>query len=170
MNRWGDREALTALVERLRKKIPGVVLRTSLICGLPGETEADFEELCDFIMSTKIERAGVFQYSREEGTRAAKMDGQVPEEIAAQRVERLVRIQSQVLDEFNESRLGRVLEVLCEGFDAGEGCYVGRTYADSVEVDGRVLFTAAGVVPAGEFVNVRITGSQDGDLTGEIEE
>lgn len=170
MNRWGDREALTALVERLRKKIPGVVLRTSLICGLPGETEADFEELCDFIMSTKIERAGVFQYSREEGTRAAKMDGQVPEEIAAQRVEWLVRIQSQVLDEFNESRLGRVLEVLCEGFDAGEGCYVGRTYADSVEVDGRVLFTAAGVVPAGEFVNVRITGSQDGDLTGEIEE
>ena len=170
MNRWGDREALTALVERLRKKIPGVVLRTSLICGLPGETEADFEERCDFIMSTKIERAGVFQYSREEGTRAAKMDGQVPEEIAAQRVERLVRIQSQVLDEFNESRLGRVLEVLCEGFDAGEGCYVGRTYADSVEVDGRVLFTAAGVVPAGEFVNVRITGSQDGDLTGEIEE
>ena len=121
-------------------------------------------------MSTKIERAGVFQYSREEGTRAAKMDGQVPEEIAAQRVEWLVRIQSQVLDEFNESRLGRVLEVLCEGFDAGEGCYVGRTYADSVEVDGRVLFTAAGVVPAGEFVNVRITGSQDGDLTGEIEE
>ncbi len=170
MNRWGDREALTALVERLREKIPGVVLRTSLICGLPGETEADFEELCDFIISTKIERAGVFQYSREEGTRAAKMEGQVPEEIAAQRVERLVRIQSQVLDEFNESRLGRVLEVLCEGFDAGEGCYVGRTYADSVEVDGRVLFTAAGVVPAGEFVNVRITGSQDGDLTGEIEE
>ncbi len=170
MNRWGDREKLTALVERLREKIPGVVLRTSLICGLPGETEADFEELCEFIMSTKIERAGVFRYSREEGTRAAKMEGQVPEDVAEQRVNRLVELQSQVLDEFNASRLGRVLEVLCEGFDALEGCYVGRTCADSVEVDGRVLFTAAGVVPAGEFVNVRITGSQDGDLTGEIEE
>lgn len=170
MNRWGDREALTALVEKLREKIPGVVLRTSLICGLPGETEADFEELCDFIMSTKIERAGVFQYSREEGTRAAKMENQVPENVAEQRVNRLVELQSQVLDEFNESRLGRTVEVLCEGFDALEGCYVGRTYADSVEVDGRVLFTAAGLVNAGEFVNVRITGTQDGDLTGEIEE
>ena len=170
MNRWGDREALAALVERLREKIPGVVLRTSLICGLPGETEEDFEELCDFILSTKIERAGVFQYSREEGTRAAKMEGQVPEEVAAQRVDRLVELQSQVLDEFNQSRLGRTLEVLCEGFDPLEGCYVGRTCADSVEVDGRVLFTAAGVVPAGEFVNVHITGTQDGDLTGEIGE
>lgn len=170
MNRWGDREALTALVARLREKIPGVVLRTSLICGLPGETEDDFKELCQFIMSTKIERAGVFQYSREEGTRAAKMKDQVPEDVAEQRVDRLVELQSQVLDEFNESRLGRVIEVLCEGFDTLEGCYVGRTYADSVEVDGRVLFTAAGVVPAGEFVNVHITGTQDGDLIGEIEE
>lgn len=169
MNRWGDREKLTALVEKLRERIPGVVLRTSLICGLPGETEADFEELCDFVMSTKIERAGVFQYSREEGTRAAKMEDQVPEDVAEQRVDRLVELQSQVLDDFNQSRLGRVLEVLCEGFDPLEGCYVGRTYADSVEVDGRVLFTAAGVVPAGEFVNVRITGTQDGDLAGEIE-
>ena len=170
MNRWGDREKLTTLVEQLREKIPGVVLRTSLICGLPGETEEDFEELCEFIMSTKIERAGVFQYSREEGTRAAKMEEQVPEDVAEQRVNRLIELQSQVLDEFNENRLGRVLEVLCEGFDPAEGCYVGRTYADSVEVDGRVLFTAVGVIPAGEFVNVCITGTQDGDLTGEIEE
>ena len=170
MNRWGDREKLTALVEKLRREIPGVVLRTSLICGLPGETEADFEELCEFIMSTKIERAGVFQYSREEGTRAATMPNQVDEEVACQRVERLVEFQSAVLDGYNESRLGTVMEVLCESFDSNQGCYVGRTYADSVEVDGRVLFTAAGLVPAGEFVNVRITGTEDGDLTGEIEE
>ncbi len=169
MNRWGDREALTALVEKLRERIPGVVLRTSLICGLPGETEEAFEALCDFIMSTKIERAGVFQYSREEGTRAAKLPDQVPDEVARQRVDRLVELQSRVLDGFNESRLGTVQEVLCEGFDPLEGCYVGRTCADSVEVDGRVLFTAAGAVPAGEFVNVRVTGTQDGDLIGEIE-
>lgn len=170
MNRWGDRESLTALLSDLREKIPGVVIRTSLICGLPGETEEDFEELCQFVLDTGMERAGVFQYSREEGTRAAGMPDQVDEEVAAQRVERLVELQSRVLDAYNESRLGTVQEVLCEGFDGEAGCYVGRTYADSVEVDGRVLFTAAGVVPAGSFVNVRITGTQDGDLTGEIED
>ena len=170
MNRWGDEGKLTALVKKLRREIPGVVLRTSLICGLPGETEEDFEELCEFIQSTKIERAGVFQYSREEGTRAATMPGQVPEEIAEQRVNRLVELQSAVLEEYNESRLGTVMEVLCEGFDSAEGCYVGRTYADSVEVDGRVLFTAAGNLLAGTFVNVRITGAEDGDLVGEMED
>jgi len=170
MNRWGDREKLTALIQKLRARIPGVVLRTSLICGLPGETEEMFGDLCQFILETRIERAGVFQYSREEGTRAAEMPDQVPEEEAARRVDRLVELQAQVLDAYNESRLGSVMEVLCEGFDPGEGCYVGRTYADSVEVDGRVLFTAAGTVAAGEFVRVRITDTQDGDLFGEVEE
>lgn len=170
MGRWGTRQTLTDLIARLREKIPGLVLRTSLICGLPGEGDAEFEALCDFVAETGIERAGVFQYSREEGTRAARMEGQVPEEIAAQRVDRLVDIQSRVLDAYNDSRLGSVMEVLCEGFDPAMGCYAGRTYADSVEVDGKVWFTAAGLVPAGEFVNVRLTGTQDGDLTGEIEE
>ena len=170
MNRWGTEDGLVALLKKLRERIPGLVLRTSLICGLPGETEEDFEALCRFVTETGIERAGVFQYSREEGTRAAEMPDQVPEETARQRVERLVELQSAVLDRYNESRLGTVMEVLCEGFDAQMGCYAGRTYADSLEVDGRVFFTAAGVVPAGEFVNVRITGAEDGDLTGEIEE
>ena len=170
MNRWGTRESLTALLADLREKIPGVVIRTSLICGLPGETEEAFEALCDFVTATGIERAGVFQYSREEGTPAARMENQVPEEIARQRVERLVELQSRVLDAYNESRLGSVMEVLCEGFDPAEGCFAGRTYADSVEVDGHVYFTAAGLVPAGTFVNVRMTGTEDGDLTGEVEE
>ncbi|MCI8651014.1 MAG: 30S ribosomal protein S12 methylthiotransferase RimO [Oscillospiraceae bacterium] len=170
MNRWGTKESLTALLKELREKIPGLVLRTSLICGLPGETEEDFEALCDFVTETGIERAGVFQYSREEGTRAAAMPDQVPEEVAQQRVERLVELQSAVLDRYNESRLGTVMEVLCEGFDPQMGCYAGRTYADSVEVDGRVWFTAAGEIPAGAFVAVCITGTEDGDLTGEIEE
>ncbi len=170
MNRWGDRESLTALIKKLRERIPGLVLRTSLICGLPGETEKDFEELCKFVSETAIERAGVFQYSREEGTRAAKMSGQVPEEVAQQRVERLVELQAQVLDAYNESRLGSVMEVLCEGFDPEMGCYAGRTYADSVEVDGKVWFTAAGEVSAGTFLPVRVTGTLDGDLTGETEE
>lgn len=170
MGRWGDREKLTTLIQTLRERIPGLVLRTSLICGLPGETEEAFASLCDFVAQTGIERAGVFQYSQEEGTRAAKMPDQVPREIAAQRVDRLVDVQSGVLDAYNESRLGEVMEVLCEGFDHDMGCWAGRTYADSVEVDGRVWFTAAGQVPVGEFVQVRMTGTIDGDLSGEIEE
>lgn len=170
MNRWGTREELCKLLSHLRERIPGLILRTSLICGLPGETEEAFRELCDFVTDTGIERAGVFRYSREEGTRAAKLPDQVPEEIAEQRVNRLAELQSRVLEAYNESRLGAVMEVLCEGFDPDMGCYAGRTYADSVEVDGKVYFTAAGVIPAGEFVNVRITGTQDGDLTGEVEE
>ena len=149
--------------------MPDVVIRTSLICGLPGEGEAEFEELCGFLREQKLQRAGVFQFSPEEGTLAAAMDHQVDPEVAARRVELVVDLQSRIMDAYNESRLGTCVEVLCEGYDSNEGCYVGRTYADSVDIDGRVLFTAAGLVPAGEFVWVRLTGVSDGDLTGEIE-
>ena len=118
----------------------------------------------------KIQRAGVFQFSPEEGTLAAAMENQVDADVAQRRVELVVDLQSRVLDAYNEERLGSVMEVLCEGFDGNEGCYVGRTYADSVDIDGRVLFTAAGLIPAGEFVRVRITDMADGDLIGEIED
>ena len=101
---------------------------------------------------------------------AADMEDQVDPEVAARRVELVVDLQSRIMDEYNEERLGSVMEVLCEGFDSQAGCYVGRTYADSVDIDGHVYFTAAGLVPAGSFVPVRITGVSDGDLTGEIEE
>jgi ribosomal protein S12 methylthiotransferase len=170
MRRRSTRAEIEALFAKLRAAMPDVVLRTSLICGLPGEGEAEFEELCDFLREQKLQRAGVFQFSPEEGTLAAAMPDQVDPETAQRRVELVVDLQSQVMDEFNEGRLGGVEEVLCEGFDADEGCYVGRTYADSVDIDGRVLFTAAGIVPAGTFVRVRLTGTADGDLTGEIEE
>lgn len=170
MNRRGTKAEIEALLDKLRKKIPGLVLRTSLIVGLPGEGEAEFEELCDFLRRNRIQRAGVFQFSPEEGTAAALMADQVPQDVAAHRVELLVDLQSRVMDEWNESRLGHVLEVLCEGFDSEAGCYAGRSYADSPDIDGRVLFSAAGVVPAGEFVRVRITGTENGDLMGEVEE
>ena len=170
MRRRNTKQDVIDLFDNLRKAMPDVVIRTSLICGLPGEGEEEFEELCEFLAEQKIQRAGVFQYSPEEGTLAAEMDNQVDPEVAERRVELVVDLQSRIMDEFNESRLGGVEEVLCEGFDSQEGCYVGRTYADSVEIDGRVLFTAAGLIPAGTFVNVRITGVTDGDLTGEIEE
>ena len=170
MNRRSTKAEILALLQKLRERLPGLVLRTSLICGLPGEGEAEFEELCEFLQEAGIERAGIFQFSPEEGTPAAAMEGQVDPETAKRRVELLVELQSRVMDAYNESRLGETLEVLCEGFDPDMGCYAGRSYADSPDVDGRVFFTAAGLVPAGTFVNVRITGTSDGDLTGEIEE
>ena len=170
MNRRSTKAEIIALLNKLRQRLPGLVLRTSLICGLPGEGESEFEELCEFLQDAGIERAGIFQFSPEEGTPAAVMEHQVEPETAARRVELLVELQSRVMDAYNESRLGETLEVLCEGFDPEMGCYAGRSYADSPDVDGRVFFTAAGLVPAGTFVNVRITGTSDGDLTGEIEE
>ena len=170
MRRHTTKADIRALFAKLRNAMPDVVLRTSLICGLPGEGEAEFEELCQFLREEKLQRAGVFQFSPEEGTLAAAMDDQVDPDVAQRRVELVVDLQSRVMDEYNEQRLGTVMEVLCEGFDSQAGCYVGRTYADSVEIDGHVYFTAAGLVPAGSFVNVRITGTMDGDLTGEIDE
>ena len=170
MNRRGSKAEIVALLDKLRARLPGLVLRTSLICGLPGEGEAEFEELCDFLRSAGIERAGIFQFSPEEGTHAAVMENQVDVDVAARRVELLVDLQSRVMDDFNARRMGETLEVLCEGFDPDMGCYAGRSYADSPDVDGKVYFTAAGVVSAGEFVQVRITGAEDGDLMGEIEE
>lgn len=170
MNRRGTKAQIEALLSKLRARIPGLVIRTSIICGLPGEREAEFEELCGFLRENALERAGVFAFSPEEGSPAADMPDQVPEDVKRRRVERLVDLQSGVMDAWNEARLGTVMEVLCEGFDPDMGCWAGRTYADSVDVDGHVYFTAGGMVPAGSFVNVRITGTADGDLTGEIEE
>lgn len=170
MNRRGTKAQIEALLGKLRARIPGLVIRTSIICGLPGEGEAEFEELCGFLRENTLERAGVFAFSPEEGSPAADMPDQVPEDVKRRRVERLVDLQSGVMDAWNEARLGTVIEVLCEGFDPDMGCWAGRTYADSVDVDGHVYFTAGGMVPAGSFVNVRITGTADGDLTGEIEE
>ena len=170
MRRRSTKAEIETLFAKLRAAMPKVVIRTSLICGLPGEGEEEFEELCEFLKEQKIQRAGVFQFSPEEGTLAAAMENQVDPEVAARRVELVVDLQSRIMDEYNQERLGTCMEVLCEGFDASEGCFVGRTYADSVDIDGRVLFTAAGDVKAGEFVWVRITGTADGDLTGEIEE
>ena len=170
MRRRNTKAELTGLFDRLRAAMPDVVIRTSLICGLPGEGEAEFEELCQFLQEQKLQRVGVFQFSPEEGTLAASMEHQVDPDTAARRVELVVDLQSRIMDGYNEARLGTVMEVLCEGFDPQEGCCTGRTYADSVEIDGRVLFTAAGLIPPGELVSVRITGTADGDLTGEIEE
>ena len=112
----------------------------------------------------------MFQFSPEEGTRAVDMPDQVDPEVAQHRVELVVDLQSRIMDQMNENRLGETLEVLCEGFDEEMGCYAGRSYADSVDIDGKVYFTAAGGVAPGTFVRVTITDTVDGDLMGEFEE
>ena len=169
MNRRGDKKYLCALLDKLRERIPGLVLRTSIIAGLPGEGEEEFDELCDFLREQKLLRAGVFPYSPEEGTRAAKME-RVDSDEAARRAERIVDIQSEIIDAWNDERQGDVMEVLCEGFDGQSMLFFGRSYAESPDIDGRIYFSAPRDVAAGEFVPVRITGAMDGELTGELAE
>lgn len=170
MHRRGTKAEIINLLDKIRQKIPDVVFRTSLITGLPGEDEEKFDELCDFLREQKLVRAGVFQFSPEEGTRAATMPDQVEPEVAARRLELLVDLQSDVMDEYNESRLGETVEVLVEGFDEEMGCWRGRTYADAPDIDGHVYFTAAGQIPAGSFVPVLLTDTVDGDMMGEIQD
>ena len=169
MNRRGDKAYIEALLDKLREKIPGLVLRTSLITGLPGEDEDAFEELCQFLWDQRMLRAGVFPYSPEEGTPAAKME-RVDTEEAERRAELVVDIQSRIMDEWNEEMQGEVLEVLCEGFDGQSMSYVGRSRAESPDIDGKIYFSADGEVETGTFVQVRITGAMDGELTGELVE
>ncbi len=166
MNRRGDKAYLEELFDKLRARIPGLVLRTSLIAGLPGEGEAEFEELCDFLRKYRLERVGAFAFSPEEGTPAAKMD-YPDEEIARRRAELIAELQSEVLDDYNASCFDRTLEVLVEDWDGTY--YYGRTYADSPGIDGTVRFESELDHRPGEFVNVLILGAEDGDLIGREE-
>lgn len=165
MNRRGTRAELDTLFDKLRERIPGVVIRTSLITGLPYEGEPEFEELCDWLRVHKLERVGAFAFSPEEGTPAAKMDHPA-EEIAIHRAEIVNELQSRVMDEYNASKVGLVMEVLCEGYDLDTERYFGRSFADSPEIDGRVLFQSEKTVHIGSFAMVKIIGVSDGDLVG----
>ncbi|MEG1683037.1 MAG: 30S ribosomal protein S12 methylthiotransferase RimO [Oscillospiraceae bacterium] len=167
MNRRDTKAELLTLFAKLRDRLPGLVLRTSLIAGLPFEDEAAFEELCDFLRQVRIERAGVFVYSPEEGTAAAKMLNRVDTDEAARRAELIEDVQSGIIDDYNDSLLGTVAEVLCEGFDGQAQAFVGRSYAESPDIDGRIYFTAEVDPAPGDFVQVRYTGVIDGELTGE---
>lgn len=166
MNRRDTKAGLLALLETLRARIPGLVLRTSLITGLPYEDEAAFEELCAFLRQVKIERAGVFPFSPEEGTPAFRME-HVDGDEARRRAELAVDVQSDIIDGYNESVLGTEREVLCEGFDPQAQRFFGRSYAESPDIDGRIWFDAEGEIAPGTFVTVRLTGTMDGELTGE---
>lgn len=169
MRRRETHDGLVKLITAMREKIPGLVLRTSLITGLPHEDEAAFEELCEFLSEMRLQRVGTFPFSPEEGTPAAEMPHVAWEE-AVRRAELIGNIQSEIMDEFNDSRLGDVETVLCDGFDSEAMSYVGRTYAESPEIDGRVYFASDRDVVPGEFVRVKLTGTMDGELTGEVVE
>lgn len=167
MNRRGNRQYLDELFTKLRSRIPNVVLRTSLIVGLPGETDEEFEELCDFIAKHKIERAGAFAYSPEEGTPAAVMPDQVDESTKARRVELLGELSARLMDEWNQKQIGNMISVVCEGFDRYAECFFGRSWADSPDIDGKVFFTAKKAKRPGDMINVQITEILEGDLIGE---
>ena len=167
MNRHCTGDEIRALLQKLRARIPGLVLRTSLITGLPGEGEAELEELCVFLRETKIERAGVFPFSPEDGTKAALME-HVDMEEAQRRAELAVDVQSDIIDAYNDSILGEEREVLCEGYDSQAQMFYGRSYAESPDIDGRIWFTADSEIVPGTFVNVRLTGTMDGETTGEL--
>ena len=169
MNRRGDGDFLRALLKKLRDRIPGLVIRTSLITGLPGEGEEEFRELCDFLRETKMERVGAFAFSPEEGTPAAEME-HVDTETAQKRAEIVEMLQSEIMDEYNASMIGKTLEVLVDGYDEEGEQFYGRTYADSPDIDGRVWIASEEPLREGEFVMVTIDGCRDGDLSGYVME
>ncbi len=167
MNRRGDREFLEQLFAKLRSRIPDLVVRTSLITGLPGEGEEEFEELCKFLKEQRLERVGAFAFSPEEGTPAAEMEF-VDNEIAQKRAEVIEMIQSSIMDDYNAAMIGRELEILVEGFDEEFEQYYGRSYADSPDIDGRVWIACDEPLKEGEFVKVCIDSCIDGDLAGYV--
>lgn len=164
MNRRGTGDDIRELLKKLRERIPGAVIRTSIIVGLPGEGEAEFKELCDFLKEVKMERAGVFVYSPEEGTPAAEMPDRCSTEEAEHRRDLLMAIQADIMDEWGESFVGKTIKVLCEGYDDEIGMQFGRSFADSPDIDGIVLFS--GECPAGSFAKVIIDEVCDGEWYG----
>ena len=163
MNRRGNKAYLQQLFPKLRSRIPGLVIRTSLIAGLPGEGEAEFDELCAFLREYRLERVGAFAFSPEEGTPAAEME--YPDaEIANRRAEYIAQLQSEILDDWNEAHFDQTMEVLIDDWDGM--FYYGRTYADSPGIDGTVRFRSEREHRIGEFVNVTVLGAEDGELIG----
>ncbi len=169
MNRRGDSAFLRDLLAKLRNRIPRLVIRTSLIAGLPGEGEEEFQELLDFLKETRMERVGAFVFSPEEGTPAARME-HVDSDTAAERVRIIEELQSGIMDEYNASRIGTEMEVLVDGFDEETEQFYGRTYADSPDIDGRVWISSEESLREGMFVTVHMDGTVDGDLSGYVVE
>jgi len=165
MNRRGDGQFLRDLFKKLRERIPGLVLRTSVITGLPGEGEEEFAELCEFLKEQRLERVGAFPFSPEDGTPAAEMEF-VDSEVAQERARMVESIQSRIMDDYNASMMGKTLDVLVDGFDEELEQFYGRTFADSPEIDGRVWIATQEAISEGSFVKVLVDAVIDGDLSG----
>ena len=170
MNRKGDKESLSALIDKIRARIPDITLRTTMITGFPGETEEQFCEMAEFVKEKRFDRLGCFTYSPEEGTAAAGFDGQLDEQTKADRMENIMELQMTIAAEKNEEKIGSVTEVLIEGWDDYIKCYFGRTLGDAPEVDGKIFFMSTRPLVIGEYVKVRINDCLDYDLLGELEE
>ncbi|MBP1577543.1 MAG: 30S ribosomal protein S12 methylthiotransferase RimO [Oscillospiraceae bacterium] len=167
MTRRGDSKLINSLLEKLRARIPGVVIRTTMIAGLPGETEEDYAQLCEFVREQAFERLGCFAYSQEEDTPAGQMEDQVDEQLRARRADGIMEIQMDIAAQIARSFEGQVLEVLCEGWDDEAKCYFGRSYMDAPDIDTKIFFTGRKGILPGEFVSVEITGADGYDMVGE---
>ncbi len=170
MRRHGDRESLTKLIAHIRERVPGIVLRTTVMTGFPGETEDDVEELCEFLQEARFERLGCFAYSPEEGTKAAQMPDQIPEEIKEKRRDIVMQEQERISQEWLASQVGKTVTVLTESFDKYAECWFGRTAADAPDIDGKVFFSAEKAIAPGDMVQVEIVDYMDWDLIGECVE
>ncbi len=168
MGRRTNQETLCAMIEKLRKEIPDIALRTTLISGFPGETQEDFEELYRFVNAMEFDRLGVFAYSMEEDTPAALLPDQVPQEIKEARRDELMELQQEIAFEKSEAMVGRIVEVMIEGRVAEEDAYVGRTYMDSPNVDGLIFVHTSQELLSGDFLNVRVIKALEYDLIGEV--
>ncbi len=170
MNRQGTGEGYLRLFDKLREEIPGIAIRSTFIAGFPGETEEQFENLVEFIKTAKLTNAGFFAYSREEGTPAYKLPGQIDESVKEARVKKLYDTQKKVSKERNKGYIGKTLEVLCDGVDYEKQSFYGRAYFSAPEIDGKVYFTYAGEIRQGEYYNVKIKKADAYDLYGEATE
>ncbi len=170
MNRPGDRETIEALISKVREKVPGITVRTTLIAGFPGETEEQFEELCQFVKDMRFDRLGCFAYSPEEGTPAAEMEGQLDEQLKIHRAEIVTEEQMNIMAQQNEKKVGQVVTVVTEGFDRFGECYFGRSEADAPDIDGKIFFTSEKKLSVGDFVKVALEDTLDLDLIGSVVE
>lgn len=167
MARRTTREETIEKIRKIREKMPDCIIRTSIIAGFPGETEDQFEELYEFVKETRFDRMGVFAYSQEEGTPAASFENQIDEDVKQERLDRLMTLQQGISLELNREKIGSVIDVLVEGYDADNYLFYGRSRGDSIDVDGKVYFGTEDEVEAGDIVRVKILDADEYDLTGQ---
>lgn len=169
MNRKGDAKQYLELIEKLREKIPGVIIRTTFIAGFPGETEENFEALSKFVLDARFDRLGCFAYSPEEGTPAAVMDGQLDDEVKNHRAELIMQQQYEIFEQKQKEKIGQTMELIVDGFDETDMLYYGRSYMDCAEIDSRVIISTDEELTPGEFIAAKIIGVDDCDLVAEFE-